>query len=327
MNDFPVFRTIGAVLLFVVCALVGCSSCTLVEPGNVGITIQRAGANRGVQDLPTVSGWVSYDPFTETVIEFPTTVQTAVWTATLHEGAAQDESITFSSVEGVMVSSDVALSYHVDPMHAGRLYTRFRTVDLNSLTHGFVRNVVRDALNEVASQMSIQAIYGIGKTRMLVDTLARVRERMTGVCPTPAPQHACSDGFVIDQLSFQGALRLPPNVVEAINRSIQATQDAASAQNRVAQIEAEARQLVAQANGAAEASRAAAHGAADSLLIRTAADAQNRTIMAEAQATANTRIAASLTPAVVEFRRLERWNGVLPIVQGGNATPMISLGR
>lgn len=333
MNDFPVFRTIGVVLLLIVCCIVGCSSCTLVEPGNVGITIQRAGANRGVQDLPTVSGWVSYDPFTETVIEFPTTVQTAVWTATMHEGAAQDESITFSSVEGVTVSSDVALSYHVDPAHAGRLYTRFRTVDLNSLTHGFVRNVVRDALNEVASSMTIQAIYGVGKTRMLVDTLARVRERMTGTCPAPAATPSvvgtvpCSDGFVIDQLSFQGALRLPPNVVEAINRSIQATQDAASAQNRVAQVEAEARQRVAQANGAAEASRAAAHGDADSLLIRTAADAQHRTLMAEAEATANARLSASLTPAVVEFRRLERWNGVLPVVQGGNATPMISLGR
>jgi regulator of protease activity HflC (stomatin/prohibitin superfamily) len=307
------FKGSVIVVVLLLCAAIGYSSCSLIEPGNVGIQVQRAGANRGVQDLPTVSGWAAFNPLTETVIEFPTTVQTAVWTAAISEGHTTDESITFSSREGVTVSSDVALSYHVDAAHAGRMYTRFRQVDLNVLTHGYVRNLVRDVLNEVASQMTITDIYGQGKTRLLNDVLSQVRQRMVA-----------GDGFVIDQLSFQGALRLPQNVVDAINRSIQATQDAASASNRVAQIEAEARQVVARATGAADAARAEAHGAADSLLIRAAADAQHRTMMAAAEATANERIAASLTPAVVEYRRLERWNGVLPQVQGGG-TPLISM--
>lgn len=291
----------------------GCMGCTLIEPGHIGIRVERAGANRGVQDLPIVSGWVSYNPITETVIEFPTTVQTAIWTSNTNEGHQVDESITFSSKEGVSVSADVALSYHVDAQHAGRLYTRFRTTDLDNLTHGYVRNLVRDALNEEACSMAIQDIYGPEKTAMLEHTLARVRDRMG------------HDGFVVDQLSFQGSLRLPRNVVDAINRAMQATQDAVAAQNRVAQIEAEARQHVAEAEGRANAARAEAQGQADSLLIRTHADAENRELMAAAEAHANQVVSGSLTPAVLEYRRIQKWNGTLPTVSAGNATPMISV--
>jgi regulator of protease activity HflC (stomatin/prohibitin superfamily) len=316
------FVILGVSLL--VAIVVGANSCTLVQPGHVGVRVERAGANRGVQDLPIVAGWVVYNPITEAIIEFPTTVQTAVWSASAHEGRPHDESITFSSREGVSVSADVALSYHVDPAHAGRLFTRFRTTNLEELTHGYVRNLVRDALNEQASQLVVQDIYGAGKTQMLNNTMAQVRVRMG------------NDGFVIDQLSFQGALRLPQNVIDSINRALQATQDAITAQNHVAQVEAEARQRVAQAEGEANAVRTTALGAsaalhtqatadADALLIRTHADAQQRELMATAQAHANEIVAASLTPAVIEFRRLERWNGILPTVSAGGATPFISV--
>jgi regulator of protease activity HflC (stomatin/prohibitin superfamily) len=313
-NSSLLAGTALAVLLLGAVGITSCASCTLIEPGHVGIRVERAGANRGVQDLPVVSGWVAFNPVSETVIEFPVTVQTAVWTANRDEGRPLDESITFSSREGVSVSADVALSYHVESRHAGRLYTRFRTTDLDTLTHGYVRNLVRDGLNEEACQMPIEQIYGPGKTAMLERTLRNVQTRMG------------HDGFVDDQLSFQGALRLPPNVVDAINRAMQATQDAVAAQNRVAQVEAEARQRVAAAEGEANAARASAQGDADALLIRTRADAANREAMATAEANANRTIAASLTPPVIEMRRIERWNGVLPTVQGGG-TPLISLGH
>lgn len=324
MNTRLIVKMASSVAVLLVATFVGCSSCSLISPGHVGVRVERAGANRGVQDLPVVSGWVAYNPITETMIEFPTTTQTAVWTQNPNEGHSMDESITFSSREGVTVSSDVALSYHVDAAHAGRLYTRFRTTDLPQLTHGYVRNLVRDVLNEVASQMPIQDIYGAGKTRMLVQTLQLVRDRMG------------HDGFVVDQLSFQGALRLPQNVVDAINRAMQATQDAVTAQNRVAQIEAEARQRVAQAEGEAHAVQATAEGAAsaertraqadsDALLIRSRADALARETLATAEAHANAAISATLSPPVIEYRRIERWNGVTPLVQGGGVAPMIQL--
>ena len=43
-------------------------------------------------------------------------------------------------------------------------------------------------------------------------------------------------------------------------------------------------------------------------------------IAAEAQAEANRKIAASLTPELIEKIKYEQWNGELPTVQGDTAT-------
>ncbi len=333
-SNFPFLRVAATCVILILIAIFGWSSCQLVNVGNVGIRVTRAGANRGVQDLPIVSGWVAYNPFSETIVEFPTTVQTVTWSQSPHEGQGHDESITFSSSDGITVSADVALSYHVDASHAGRLYTRFRETDMTHLTHGYVRNAVRDALNEQASQMVIHDIYGAGKTRLLEATIRQVRDRMG------------QDGFVVDQLSFQGALRLPPNVVDAINRAMQASQDAVAAQNRVAQIEAEARQGVARVQGEATAAQTRAVGEAQALHTRTEAEAAAIIARAEAEARARHLRAAAeadawrleaqgtadaadlvrprLSPDLIRYWTAMRWDGHTPHVTGG-ATPLVSL--
>ena len=47
--------------------------------------------------------------------------------------------------------------------------------------------------------------------------------------------------------------------------------------------------------------------------------------MADAQATANLKVANSLSSNLLELRRLEKWNGALPYVNGGSPNPFISL--
>src|ERR1700683_2779748 len=79
----------------------GCSTTTRVDAGHVGILVKLAGSDRGVQDMPVVTGWVFYNPISEQIILFPTSVQNIVWSANPHEGRPIDESITFSSNEGV----------------------------------------------------------------------------------------------------------------------------------------------------------------------------------------------------------------------------------
>ena len=105
----------------------------------------------------------------------------------------------------------------------------------------------------------MQAIYGAGKTALINDTVRSVVSRLSQY------------GFVIDQLTFNSALRLPDNVMGAINRAMEATQNAIQAENRVRQIRAEADQAIARAHGAAQDARpgdqggrqAGDHGARD----------------------------------------------------------------
>ena len=290
--------------LVAVVGIAGCSMTTRVDAGHVGIRVKLAGNERGVQDMEIKTGWVFYNPMFEQIVLFPTSVQNVVWTASAHEGAAHDESLTFSSAEGVNVNADVGLSFHIDPTLAPKLYARFRLNDMIALANGYMRNVVREAFNEVASTMPVQDIYGPGKSKMLNEVQKRVRDALG------------KDGVVIDQLTINGALRLPENVAQAINRAMEATQNAIQSENRVRQVRAEADQAVTQATGGAEAMRQKAQGEADALLIR-----------AHAEAKANEIIRLSVSPTVLQYRSLERWNGQLPVyTAGGNGQlPMLTV--
>ncbi|MDP9148933.1 MAG: prohibitin family protein, partial [Myxococcota bacterium] len=282
-------RLIAVGVLAVATSYLGCATTTRVDAGHVGIRVKLAGSDRGVQDMPVVTGWVFYNPLTEQIILFPTSVQNVVWTQSIHEGKAFDESITFSSSEGVNVSADIGLSFHIEASLAPRLYGRFRLNDLEKLSDGYMRNTVREAFNDVGSHLPVQDIYGAGKSKMLAEVTQKCRDVFG------------KDGIIIDQLTINGTLRLPQNVIDAINRAMEATQKALESKNRVAQVEAEATQAITQAHGAAEAARQKAGGEADALLIRARAEAQ-----------ANEIIRLSTTPAVLQYRALEHWDGKLP---------------
>ncbi|MDP8999445.1 MAG: prohibitin family protein [Myxococcota bacterium] len=287
-------RVLVTATLVVAFLYLGCATTTRVDAGHVGIRVKLAGSDRGVQDMPVVTGWVVYNPLTEQIVLFPTSVQNVVWTQSPHEGRAFDESITFSSAEGVNVNADTGLSFHIEPALAPKLYGRFRLNDLEKLSDGYMRNTVREAFNDVGSRLPVQDIYGTGKSKMLTEVTQKCRDVFG------------KDGIVIDQLTINGALRLPQNVVDAINRAMEATQKALESKNRVAQVEAEATQAVTQAHGAAEAARQKAQGDADALLIRARSEAQ-----------ANEIIRLSTTPAVLQYRALEHWDGKLPEYNAG----------
>src|SRR5262245_38896617 len=123
-------RGIVAVVAIIAFFVIVSATVTRIDAGHVGIRVRLAGSARGVQDIPVVTGWVFFDPLTEQIVEFPTSVQNVVWTASQNEGRAVDESITFSSAEGVNINSDIGLSFHIDPALAPHLYLRFRQPNL-----------------------------------------------------------------------------------------------------------------------------------------------------------------------------------------------------
>jgi regulator of protease activity HflC (stomatin/prohibitin superfamily) len=199
------------------------------------------------------------------------------------------------------VEADIGVSFHIDPVLAPKLYARFRQTDMKALANGYMRNVIREAFNDVASKMPVQQIYGAGKSKMVVDVTERVREVFS------------KDGIIIDQLTTNGALRLPENVASAINRAMEATQNAIQSENRVRQVKAEAEQAITQATGQAEALRQRAQGEGDAILIR-----------AKAEARANEVIRLSTSGAVLQYRALEKWDGKMPTFQGSQTTPMLT---
>ena len=125
----------------------------------------------------SVTGMVWYNPITTTIKEYPTFVQTAVWTRDAHEGSANNEEISFNSKEGLVIFGDISLSYQLDMQKAPEFYVKFRSDDLNHFTHGFLRNIARDAFNEIASKYMVDELYGVKKE----DFLREVRDRINKI--------------------------------------------------------------------------------------------------------------------------------------------------
>jgi regulator of protease activity HflC (stomatin/prohibitin superfamily) len=273
------------VLLLGAVVLLNIVRVTRVGAGYVGIEINLAGSQRGAQEIPIRTGWVFYSPLKSQIVEFPTFVQNVKWTADVNEGHPLNEEIVFNSKEGQEVRADVSLSYAIDSGKVPDFYVKYRTDDLERFTHGILKDIVRNSLNEMASTYTLEDIYGENKARFLTETRQRIQGQVEPV------------GVQIQQFGFIGKPRFTAAIEQAITQKTQAITDAERARNQLAVTQAEMAKTVAEAEGQARSAIERARGEAESNHLRQ----------------------ASITPQLLEWKRLEnqralidRWNGELP---------------
>jgi regulator of protease activity HflC (stomatin/prohibitin superfamily) len=273
---------------------------TRIEAGYVGIEVNLAGSQRGASEIPVRTGWLLYSPLTTQVIEFPTYVQTVKWTRDSSEGHPFNEEMGFNSKEGMEIFADVSLSYAIEANRVPDFYVKYRVNQLDTFTHGILRDIVRNSLNEVASTYTVEEIYGEEKAEFLGGVEQQIQTKVANV------------GVGVQQFGFIGAPRVPSVIAQAITAKAQAIQEAERAKNELATTQAEAAKKIAEAEGDAKSSVTRAQGEADANRIR-----QN-----------------SLTPQLLELRRLEnqralieKWNGQLPTVETGQNGLMLQLPR
>ncbi|HEX8830248.1 MAG TPA: prohibitin family protein [Longimicrobium sp.] len=272
---------IGALLLLALVA----SSATYINPGNVGIVIHKLGG--GIDPKPLGPGVHLRNPITTGIEEYPVFMQTLVLTQSTGDGSANDE-INVNSVEGQPVSLDVSLSFELDPSKTPALYSTFRT-DIESIQHGYVKQAIRQALQEVVGSEEIAAILGPKKAETVGKAQALISRRLG------------TYGFMVKQFTIN-EIRAPGAVMEAINTKNVMQQQALTAQN-------ELQKNTFQAQG-------------DS--IKAAGRAMAILAEARAQAEANRLLSQSITPTLVQYEMTKRWDGKMPQVSG-SAVPMIQL--
>lgn len=286
------------------------AGCTVASPGEVGLVVHLSGSSRGVEHTPNY-GRIFYNPITTDVVVYPVVVQNVLWSSSPHEGSPSDESITFSVANGVVVNADVGMNFRVDPALAWKMYTRYRTTSLDTLADGQIRNDVRDCLNQNSVQYQVDEFLGGRRSELLSHTLTCVQSRQ-------GPY-----GVIVENIAFTSVPRLPPNVQNAINASLEAQQAQVQARARaeaeVASARGHALALETEAEGRSRASNIEALAAANSLNIRTRADLENRRLMAEAYRA----LSPSLSPEVLSYLRINRWDGHLPPTYGGQTSMLV----
>ncbi len=279
-------RVLGLIAGLVVLLVLLPTSVTYIHPGYVGIIIHRAGG--GVDKTPLGPGLHLKNPLTTGIEEYPVFMQTLVLTKSSTEGSLNNDEINVNSQEGQPISLDVSMSFELDADKAPVLYTTFRR-DIASIQHTYVKQSIRQALQEVIGNEEIAAVIGPKKAEAVNRTQILISQRLAQY------------GIVVKQFTIN-ELRAPPAVIEAINQKNVMQQQALTAQN-------ELQKNTFQAQG-------------DS--IKAVGKAKAILAEAEAQAKANELLSRSITANLVQYEMAKRWDGKMPQVSG-SAIPMIQM--
>ena len=215
------------------------AACSKVDPGHVGIKVTNFGSEAGVSNESLGVGYYYAGPGTS-IYEYPVFTSTYTWTKSQEEGSTTNEEFTFQDKNGLTLSADVSVAYRVDSQKAPILFQKYRT-DMEGIVAGPMRTAIRSAINNEASKLGVEEVYGPKKAQLIATALEDVNKYFEPF------------GLHIEQLYWASNIRVPDAVMHQINQKIANEQAALAAQASVATAEAQARSRIAEAEGRAKA--------------------------------------------------------------------------
>lgn len=262
------------------------SSYTIISPGYTGVIF-----NLWTGSLRTVpQGMALRIPWITRVQSYPTALRTYTMVAREGEGSAEgDDSIDLPTREGQHIRQDISVTYNTSEQDAAQVFRSFRGADIEDIEATFIRRTIITAAQNAAGEMSLSELIS-DKRGELQDTI----QKSLGV-------ELAKMGFQLDVVNLGGS-HLPAAIEAQMQQKMAAQQQAQQADYELQKQEVLAKAAVAQAQG----------------------EAQARLVRAEAEAKANHLLEASITPTLVQYKSVDKWNGVLPQVTGSN-TPFIDL--
>ena len=304
-QNIPITRLLGLIMVAIVALiLLGLtfSAWRSIRPGYVGIVFDKA--NHNVTTGALDPGWAFINPFTQAIQEYPVTIQTYQMVQKSTEGRVRgDDSIKIQSNEGQQINLDVVIQYQVEKAKASQLYVDWGGAPIETVEDGVVRQYSRSQVPVVAAKFGWEEVTSTKRGEVVKDITDILRGEFDR-------RHLNLVSFGIREV------HLPQSLQEALNQKIQAQQAAEQQKYQLAQAQVKAQQDVAQATGLANARKAQAEGEAQAILTQ-----------ARAQAEANDLLAKSVTPALISYEQLRRWDGKLPIFSGSGGTPLIDVSR
>ena len=192
--------------------------------------------------------------------------------------------IDASSKEYQMVKMTGMMNFHIDPAYVNDLYQK---VGLD-----FADKVIDPAFNDFVKE--VVPTYPIGE---ILPKREEIRQRAMKKLGDNLERYH----IIVDDIYFAN-IRFSPGYEGAVEAKQVAQQQVETQKQVLAQREIEAQQKVATAKGEAE-----------SILV-----------VAQGQAKANDALSRSISPILVQYKSIEKWNGILPQVSGG-AVPFVDL--
>lgn len=220
------FKLLVAAIAFMMVACC-CPSCNRIDAGYEGIKVNLYGSNKGIDDVALVTGMVWYNPFTTSVYEYPTFVQTVDYPP-----------FSVNAKDGSSFTVDPTISLKIIDGCAADVFKKYRKDDIedviNTTLYNYVKNAFRIQLNSYTT-----------------DELVSKREEFERAIETRLAEELERENFHLEQMT--SGLQYPQTLVAAIDAKNKAVQDALKIENEVKAVEANAKKAVAEAEGAAQA--------------------------------------------------------------------------
>ena len=295
--SFVVAGVVALVLLVVVF-----SAWRSIRPGYVGIVFDKI--NHKVTTGALDPGWAFINPFSQAIQEYPVTIQTYPMVQNSTEGpVVGDDSIKIQSDEGQQINLDVVIQYQVEKAQASLLYVDWGGAPIKDVEDGVVRQYTRSQVPVVCAKYGWEEITSTKRADIVQEITTILKDEFER-------RHLSLVSFGVREV------HLPEALQQALTSKMGAQQAAEQQKYLLAQTEVKAQQDKTQATGEANAAIAKAEG-----------DAQATLTKAKAQAEANDLLSKSLTPPLIQYEQLQRWDGRLPLFTGGGGVPLMDISK
>ena len=292
------------------------TSCATKPAGYKGVKVYLLGRKNG-SELKVLNTGRYAMGINQKLYLFPIFQQDFTWSHTNGEiPTTPNDPFSFQSKEGINVSVNVGISFHIIPDSVKNVFLKWRR-DIGYIANVYFDDLIHDAIIHVGSTMTIEEIYGSKKKEVLdkVDSIVEHQVRPYGI--------------VVDRIFYVSDIKLPEVIVRAINQKIEATQIAQQREYELREVEAEANKKMATARGESESKLIREkmqneinilQATAQATITKVNSEANANAILtqAKAQSDANAMIQASLTDKLIEIKRVEKWDGKLPNYTGTN---------
>lgn len=250
-----------------------------VPVGYVGVIYSAA----GVEDQTLAQGWHMLSPLKK-VSCFPISQQQIVFSddpADYGEKEHDDWSID-APADGGMVKINLTVNYNFMPDRVVELYSRFNGMNGETLVESRIQNSIIAYVKEVTPRFSVMDIYSDKKSEVNEAIMEYLNEKLQDEYGINI-----ASALVID-------VELDNTLMQKVQAKEQAKQDA-----EIAELEKQT------AMAQAETDKVKAQAKADVDLIEAQAEADAAKIAADAEAEANSKIAQSITPELIQWQEAQ----------------------
>lgn len=264
-------------------------SFSVVSPGNAGVIFNSLTGSLRTEG----QGLIWKVPFVTSVQSYPVSLRTYTMVERAGEGSQnsgpEDDSVDLPTREGQHIKQDISVTYNTSEARAADVFKSFRGADIQDIENTFIRRTMITVAQNVAGQMSLTELISSKR-----DDLQASIQKLLSV-------ELLKMGFVLDKVNL-GASHLPKAIEEQMQQKMAAQQQAQQAEYKLQEQETLAKAAVATARGEAESS-----------LIRARSEAQSNQLKLQ-----------TLTPQLIQYEAVQKWDGQLPQISGG-AVPFINM--